>query len=360
MVNNRYKSTEHNITYEALILIHNNIEAELYSLKDSMSYKLSLNDNTARKHFILKEHDLENGEILYVLPNGNARTIFSPSSLDNTLFVTEQCNNRCLMCSQPPTLKNDINHFFRLNTQLLKLISSDTSCLGITGGEPTLLGSRLLELIRLAFKKNPELSLHMLSNGRAFADKVYAYSFAEFTGKDFMIGIPLHSDFELDHDRISGVKGAYNQTLLGIYNLALFDIKIELRIVLNKINYKRLPQIANFIYRNLPFVSHVAFMGLEYTGLTLKNSSQIWINPTDYIDYLEKAVLELADWDIRTSIYNLPLCLLRPSMFPYSRQSISDWKECYMKQCDICKLKGECGGLFSTSQAHNYNIDPFI
>ena len=38
-------------------------------------------------------------------------------SNDNTLFVTEQCNNRCIMCCQPPKRTNDIDLYFLQNIE---------------------------------------------------------------------------------------------------------------------------------------------------------------------------------------------------------------------------------------------------
>lgn len=40
---------------------------------------------------------------------------FDISSNDNTLFVTEQCNNRCIMCCQPPQTADDIDALFQEN-----------------------------------------------------------------------------------------------------------------------------------------------------------------------------------------------------------------------------------------------------
>lgn len=41
---------------------------------------------------------------------------FDISSNDNTLFVTEQCNNRCIMCCQPPQTADDIDALFPKNS----------------------------------------------------------------------------------------------------------------------------------------------------------------------------------------------------------------------------------------------------
>ena len=78
-------------------------------------------------------------------------------------------------------------------------------------------------------------------------------------------------------------QNAFDETINGILNLKRFNnIKIEIRFVITAINYERLEAFAEFIYRNLLFVDHVAFMGLEITGFTRANLKELWIDPYFY------------------------------------------------------------------------------
>ena len=265
------------------------------------------------------------------------------------------------MCSQPPRQKEDLNFHYQLNKLLVYLMPNGKLSLGITGGEPTLLGEKLNDLIDSIFHKNNDSSVHLLSNGRHFANKGYAASFARFAEKDFMIGIPLHSDYSKDHDEIAGAYGAYDQTLKGLYQLALHEVSVEIRIVINRLNYNRLPQLSRYIFQNFPFVRHIAFMGLEATGLAVKNKKQVWVSPADYVDQLEAAVTELADWKMNVSIYNIPLCQLKPTLYSFAKRSISDWKESYLDLCAECLLQSECCGIFSTAQySDRAHIKPIL
>lgn len=279
---------------------------------------------------------------------------FNIESNDNTFFVTSQCNNRCLMCCQPPSKIDDIDLNFARNLSILKDAPTGISEIGISGGEPTLLGDRLPFFIRKIREKYPQAHIHILSNGRAFKDYAYAKLVKEAAGENLTIGVPLHSDYEKDHDCIAGVQGAYEETMHGIYNLYNCDVNIELRVVINKLNYKRLYQMSEFIFKNLPFVSWVAFMSMEDIGYTIKNREIIWCEPIDYAEELAKAVLNLAEWNVDVSIYNVPLCLLRNSVWEYARKSISYWKNKYVSCCDGCAVKERCCGLFATSK-HIYN-----
>ena len=196
-------------------------------------------------------------------------------SNDNTLFTTEQCNNHCIMCCQPPRKIDDIDHYYQQNIKRVLSAPKDLPLIALTGGEPTLMGDKLFSLIRLIREQLPKTEIHILSNGRKFIDPEYAKALKQAGDNKVMVGVPLHSDYEKDHDIIAGSKGAYNETILGLYNLAMQGIAIELRIVMNKLNYMRLPQMASFIHKNLSFVTWTAFMGMERVGFADTKSTHI-------------------------------------------------------------------------------------
>jgi hypothetical protein len=62
----------------------------------------------------------------------------------------------------------------------------------------------------------------------------------------------------------------------GLYNLAKAKHSIEIRYVLNLATAPRIKPFVEFVYRNLPFVSHVAFMGLEPMGCAKRNRDLLW------------------------------------------------------------------------------------
>lgn len=285
---------------------------------------------------------------------------FEIDSNSNILFVTEQCNNHCIMCCQPPKKKDDFDYYFKKNVALIKSAPKETKVVCVTGGEPTLTGDRFIELVRLVRDELPDTDIQILSNGRSFADHSFAHRLKEVGGDKIFVGVPLHSDYAGDHDKIAGRKGAFNETMLGLYNLADEGIAVELRVVINKMNYQRLPQLAEYIFKNLYFVSWVALMGMEDTGYAPKNANQIWIEPIEYTTQMCKAVDILYGWGIPVAIFNIPLCLLHPDYHQFASQSISDWKTKYLDICDNCLLKDKCCGLFATSKKTYLGLKPYV
>jgi His-Xaa-Ser system radical SAM maturase HxsC len=312
-------------------------------------------------HSVREIDHLRDGDIVVLQPRtGLVRTLYRPESTHNALFLTERCNSNCLMCSQPPKDKDDTRQLTDINLELIRLMPPDVTYLGITGGEPTLLRDRLFRILRALRGKLPNTDIHMLTNGRLFAWPTFTREFVEANHPRLALGIPLYSDSSTSHDYIVQARHAFDQTVMGLHQLARVGVPVEIRVVLHRLTVSRLVHLAEYIYRNFPFVVHVALMALEPTGYTPRNKEELWIDPVHYQDKLEAAVELLTTRGMRVSIYNSQLCLLRPSLWKFARKSISDWKNVYFHECEECKLREQCGGFFqSASKMHSPHIRAF-
>lgn len=320
------------------------------------------NKSSKQKQIVISLLDfikLEVEDILFASDN-SLKILFKNCNSDCALLVTEECNNNCLMCSQPPKKKYDSQRSYQINSAVVSLLPSICRTVCLTGGEPTTHFIQLLQLIDNIQAKCPDSMIHILSNGRIFHQKQYAFQLSKRNSGNLLLGIPINSDVFYSHDYITQARDSFNQTLVGLYNLALFSIRIEIRVVISRLNYVRLPNIAEFIYKNFPFVEHVAFMALEYTGNAVNNSSLLQIDPACYQEELHEAIYKLHNWGLNVSIYNIPLCQLNPSLFNFHRKSLSKWKMKFIKECEECILIKECCGLFATSEIDCMNIKPFV
>jgi His-Xaa-Ser system radical SAM maturase HxsC len=277
------------------------------------------------------------------------RVLWRHRSDQNSILLTERCNHYCLMCSQPPKTAID-DHLLAQASELIRVLPRDVAEIGFTGGEPTLYGEDLVELLRLCRNLHPEAQVHVLSNGTRFADPDFAAAWASIDNPNMMVGIPIYGAEPARHDYVVQAAGAFNQTIPGILNLAQLGQRIEIRVVLHKQTAPALPEIAEFIARNLPFVDQVALMGLEMIGLARANIPELWIDPTEYADELVEAVTLLDRSRIHTMIYNSQLCLIPRSVWPWAVRSISDWKNEYHPECVACSVRDECGGFFFSAK----------
>lgn len=297
------------------------------------------------------------GYIVTIEPgSGFIRTIFRPESPHNTIFTTDRCNSNCIMCSQPPKEVDD-SYLVEVNQRMLSLIQSPPEYIGMTGGEPTLLGPDLVRLLEAVKDKLPATHLHMLTNGRLYKDLGFVRRIADVKHPSFVSAIPLYADVAGVHDYIVQAHGAFDETVEGLYNAAEAGLAIEIRIVLHKQSIPRLTQLAEFIYWNFPFAVHIAFMGLENMGYVKKNWEELWVDPVEYMDSLGAAVKYLHLRRMNVSIYNLQLCLLPQSLWSFASKSISDFKNEYLDVCSHCTVRDHCSGLFlSQVKRHSEHI----
>jgi His-Xaa-Ser system radical SAM maturase HxsC len=314
-------------------------EARVVALRPSLSY-------------------VRDGDIMTVRPKtGELRVMYRKTSRHNSVMVTPACNNFCVMCSQPPQRAND--EIFRLLWDAISMMDIETPELILSGGEPTLLGRRLVQLIHRLKSFLPSTSLHILTNGRQLKFLPFTQDVSEVAHPDLVFGIPLYSDLSHEHDFVVQARGAFDETVHGILNAARCGLRIELRVVITKINFEWLPRLSRFIARNFPFACNVAFMGLEPIGFAKGNLQDVWIDPADYGPQLGEAVQELKRHRVPVSIYNHQLCTLGPGLWNDARQSISDWKNIFLPQCHDCAVRHRCCGFFASGvEIHSRAIKP--
>ena len=293
---------------------------------------------------------LANGDVIAVdTASGRFRSLYRRSSMHNSFLVTERCNHYCLMCSQPP---KDIDDSWIIDeiSEAIDLIDPCTESIGFTGGEPLLERHRFIGLLAQMRDRLPLTRVHVLSNGRAFADDAIATAWAGVQHPDLTVGIPIYSAVDHIHDYVVQAAGALDDTVLGILRLKDKGQRVEIRLVLHAITVPRLRETCEWLARNLPFVDHIALMGLENTGFTLANQDLLWIDPLDYGDDLTAGVWALKRAGLHVSVYNLPLCLLDRSIWNVAVQSISDWKNAYLPVCDECAVRNRCAGFFASGR----------
>ena len=332
------------------ILVSNNVDKPAFGYSATITSNKSVVDNGKPYCIVDNMDNFHEGDVVVVNNQGEVIFVYEILSNHNAIMATERCNHRCIMCPQPPIVQEKDKTPF--NMKLISLFDKRTEEIGITGGEPTLIGDNLFVLINHIQKELPKTAISILSNGVRFADKQFAMKLAKCHHHDLQIDIPLFSDITDEYNRIVGAKTFY-KTIQGLYNLALFRQRIGLRIVVHRQTYKRLPQFADFIYHNFPFISQVAFMQMETTGMAKENLDELWMDPYDYNNELREAVLLLADRGMKPYIYNAQLCVLPEDIRCYAQHSLSDWKDVYLSECDGCLLKGQCAGFFASNKEHH-------
>lgn len=311
---------------------------------------------------------LDNNKITYLLKTNYVNTLcnndvvgingesgiiniyYRDNSYDNAIALTNQCNSNCIFCPESISFRKKHNTLtIERIRELIDYIPSDTKYLCITGGEPTLLKDELFDVLKMCKNKFENTKFIMLSNGRMFYYKDYAIKYVKSRPLGTIIAIAIHGDNEYLHDYCTRSKGSFKQSYTGIENLYNLGENIEIRIVVNKLNYQVLPNIAKLIIDNFPKILRVNFMGLEMLGNAAINKDKVWIDFNKVENYINTAVLMLIKNGITTNLYNFPLCHLNPNLWQIAIRSISDYKVRYPKECLNCNVKNLCGGFFEST-----------
>jgi His-Xaa-Ser system radical SAM maturase HxsC len=308
-----------------------------------------IRNNSLEKTFQINDDLKLNEKDIVLLESEKGTILFNSKSCSNVLLLTEKCNCNCLMCPQPPNKTNSVD-YVSLSESILKLIDQNTELIAITGGEPTLIWDDLVNILLKCNEYIPMAKICLLSNGRIFSDYAKAKVLSEIITDNIIVAVPLYADVSSIHDQIVRSPGAFWETTEGLFNLERANVHIEIRNVISKINYSRLPQWGEFVYRTFPFVDHLAIMGIEMYGNALINLDKTWIDPVDYNKELVKCIQVLNQRNMPVSIYNHQLCTLPKALWRFSSKAISEWKNIYLSECNGCIMKSHCGGFFESNR----------
>lgn len=289
-------------------------------------------------------------DVIGINDSGVFRHIINQNSDDATLFITEKCNSNCIMCPYSETIRR--NGELPRSDQIIETamhFPQDLKHITITGGEPFMIKDTLFQILDLFRSRYYDQEVLLLTNGRIFCNDYYVNKLADTSPRLLVLGIPLHGSNAEAHDRISQTKDSFKQTCSGISRLLKNHTNIEIRVVVNKLNYLDLDNIASFIGTHFPGIFRVVFIGLEMLGNAVINKNDVWISYRNSAEYVEKAVDKMTSYGITSRIYNYPLCVIDKRYWDVCYQSISDYKIVFSNACDKCVVKSACGGVFNST-----------
>lgn len=288
---------------------------------------------------------LIDGDVIMLLPGSNsAHRLIREGTIHNSFLVTEQCDQLCVMCSQPP--KRFHSDFFSAFTQAA-LLSPKDSTIGITGGEPLLHKARLFELLLTVKKHRSDVHFHVLTNAQHFDDQD---TFVLSELRDTVTwGIPLYSVTARSHDAIVGKVGAFERLMKSLALLAGATARIELRTVVINSNVAHLLSLSEFISVKLFGIEIWAIMQMENIGYGRMNWKREFADTSVDFSAVSRAIDLSVGRNIQTILYNFPLCSVPLAYRQFCASSISDWKRRYFPRCNGCSLRNTCGGFFEWS-----------
>lgn len=283
------------------------------------------------------------GDVLLVVPHRRISSrLIRARSTHNTLLITEQCDQLCIMCSQPPKkFHADWFEHYKIAIKLSPL----NSTIGLSGGEPTLYKDQLFDLLDDAFEHRPDVKFHILTNAQHFNDDDGSFLQASHL-RNVCWGVPLYASDASVHDDIVGKRGAFDRLMPNLQRLIHSPASVELRTVLVRQNNEELKSLSKFIGIHLRLIDVWAIMQLEYIGYAKMNWKEIFVDTSISFDNVGDALDHSVISGVTPTLYNFPLCTVPESHRKYVANSISDWKQKYLPECAKCKQNNTCGGFF--------------
>lgn len=304
---------------------------------------LSVNENT-----LLVLREFNNYDVMEIWESGIAIRRYDDKSEDNYFFITNACNSNCIMCPSPEMArKRPEETSMDYLMSLAKHIPSDTPHITITGGEPFLIGDKIFPFLRFLKEKFINTEFLFLTNGRIFAIDRFVQLFKENIPDESIIAIPLHGSCAAIHDAITRADGSYIQTSKGIKNLLRNDIKVELRLVVNKLNINDIESIVDVIIKKFKDIEYVSVIAMEMTGNAKVNEKDVWLSYRTAFVAISDSLRRLIQNEIDIRLYNFPLCTVDSAFWTLCFKSISPEKVRYTETCTTCKYKKSCGGVFA-------------
>ena len=262
--------------------------------------------------------------------------------------INFKCNNDCISCifdtrqiqfAQDPPLE-------RIKENIRNWPSKKH--IGLTGGEPTL-HEDLFEIIEFTRGLYPEIEISLVSNGRKFADKEFTENFSKLNLGKFKACIAIYSHKAEVHDFISGVDGSWLETVKGIKELLKRGIPVELRVIVEKANYRDLEETAKFIGKELNGVFRVVFINLKYSGNAFINRDKIFVSYSYATPFVERAVDVLEKEGVSVKLFHFPFCTIDEKYWPHVSGVTKEPKElALLKKCTECAMRKECPRIWKT------------
>ncbi len=228
-------------------------------------------------------------------------------------------------------------------------IRSFADAIILSGGEPAQRPDffKLLEkLIELDFCK-----VQVQTNGRLFLDKDFAERTVSMLGSRGEFFVSFHAPNEKLFEELSGVKGSFNETVLGLKNLIKLNAKIRTDTVIVKQNYEDLALIVDLL--TALGVKGMELIFVHPNGRAWVNRKRIVPRIEETVPFVKEAVVHGLRHGTNVVITRYPFCVLdgyekHAVEFNYS-EDFDNYLNARVKgaECRQCKYFKNCPGIWA-------------
>lgn len=273
------------------------------------------------------------------------------SNMEVIVRINTKCNQKCPFC----WVKHDIKEPSTEETlwRIRYYAGIGIRRISISGGEPTIhknLIEFFLEMKRLAYTEITLQTNAVKCRDCSFTDKLKEAGVTTAF-------VSFHSPNEKTSDEITGVPGTYLKTVEGIRNLLKSGIKVIINVVVNSRNYKEIPELAEFVFKEFHSERNPVQISFSYVapmgGFSEEN---FWTLPrySDAAPYLEEALVFCIENKVPYSNLSgqcgIPQCILDgKDEYFIDRQEVplNESSDTFVKidVCRECRINKYCYGI---------------
>lgn len=268
------------------------------------------------------------------------------------ICLWDKCNNKCVMCTNPVGSWEAWDGSFDYDYASLKKRTlkdrqkfEDDDTIYLTGGEPTI-HPDFLRFIDFLSNEFPGKRIVLLTNGRRFCYEKFAKDLLD-RNLNIEIHVSLYGHNESVHEKITQVKGSYDQSIVGIQNLLKHkkpEQVLAVRHVLSSVSYKYIKNFLELIVDEIPLVDRVILMFWEIEAQAESNFDYLKLKYSDTVDFI-KEVSCFLDKINEISLYHFPLCQINESLWPVVWCTWPEHEITWLPVCKQCQVKKYCVGI---------------
>lgn len=222
------------------------------------------------------------------------------------IIVGYPCNLKCRICYIDYEKEMAEKTTDKIKEEILFSKKKGCEIIAFDGGEPTI----RRDIFELAnFAKEQEFKvIRIQTNAVKLADMSFTKKLVD-SGVNFF-KVSIHGHNAEIQDYISRVEGSFDKIVEGIKNLKKLGQSVEANIVINKANYRFLPQIVAYLIGL--GISKFCITFIQLKGNALMNVDSTAIRLSKVIPYLKNAldITEDTNLDYCTTV-NIPLCFMK-------------------------------------------------
>ncbi|HNT96639.1 MAG TPA: radical SAM protein [Elusimicrobiales bacterium] len=238
------------------------------------------------------------------------------------ITVNYRCNLRCLFCYNPADFHASDRPEVDLRTIARALRAGREGgawIASLIGGEPTLRRD-LPEIARLARRLGYSL-VKVCTNSVNFSDPSLLPRLAD-AGVN-MLDVSLHGPSAAVHDRLVGVKGAFDGVLRTVRAAQAAGMEVGVDQVVNRLNCWHFPGFFRLVFEELG-VNYYNIIYGHYAGLMAGNARLLRTRISSAVPYVRRGLALIADSGLPAfarMVVNFPPCLM-----PEYLNVMADWE----------------------------------